>query len=937
ADLVGDYLFTDKDFVRRLFNEHRNIFEKIFDEIKYLLRIVTAGSKEARQIEKVKRAFEDVYRESGEVQKNTADEGVVSYSIGFSEENNTSETQQILSLINNSMEKISDKQVFNVAYDNGIENFSKKTDYVMKVFNEQENIAHNSVIGDVELSKSGAKSTIMHGFGREKLAAIKAIKPVIENGEVISKVTNYNNTDVDRYIVAAKGVINGEKAIVGVVVKSYPSKIGNSKFYLHEAEIIKTGSPVMTAPQLSVDTVSKSAFDSTVPQKAQSVNTSISENFENDTKNILPVKNSISNKKAIESGISNNTISASDTDIRYSDRDSFTYKEYNRLIYKKPIKVSKQDWVKVNSRRTQKYAHISDENVPVLDLIKLAEYNRINEACGYVIRNIDKYSFNIVSKRKIKSEFNGIYKEESKSNEKTYPQNDRNGNREGFDRRSSESPRYGGTIRENASEIRQSSESEYDNHFGYGASDSGRGIGLSTQGHLQAVDNDNETQQNNTDVNKRFSVSADENRSDITPETSSAYSDSFINREAYYDKLRSRQAFDVDLSQIEERYLDTYKKAAESGVLNDTKRTHELVDMIAKISADKGVRFDFVNNEKISKSGFAADDKIVNGYLDEKGNIVINIDSSKALESTVGHEITHILEGTELYAKLETAITEYAIQKGEYDNRLAALTELYKNVECADVSKELVADLVGDYLFDDSEFIRRLSTEHRNIFEKIFDEIKYMLRIVTAGSKEARQLEKVKKAFENAYRESGKVQKNTAADGGVKYSFAGYAEDGKGMYKSNFPKGTPKIAKAQRILSYIQDVWSKKPIKLNITDNEGNIIKTIDAQFDPTYENDTKIVTDASKLMGGNRHGSASEQRVTLDLADDYYQIASESKYNYSKSETGKNKPTHDGVREWHYFVNDIYFAEYDSNVYKPYTVSINVKEKPDGNFVYSF
>ncbi len=409
------------------------------------------------------------------------------------------------------------------------------------------------------------------------------------------------------------------------------------------------------------------------------------------------------------------------------------------------------------------------------------------------------------------------------------------------------------------------------------------------------------------------------------------------NPEAYYDKLRSRQAFDVDLSQIEERYLDTYKKAAESGVLNDTKRTHELVDMIAKISADKGVRFDFVNNEKISKSGFAADDKIVNGYLDEKGNIVINIDSSKALESTVGHEITHILEGTELYAKLETAITEYAIQKGEYDNRLAALTELYKNVEGADVSKELVADLVGDYLFNDSEFIRRLSTEHRNIFEKIFDEIKYMLRIVTAGSKEARQLEKIKKAFENAYRESGKVQKNTAADGGVKYSFAGYAEDGKGMYKSNFPKGTPKIAKAQRILSYIQDVWSKKPIKLNITDNEGNIIKTIDAQFDPTYENDTKIVTDASKLMGGNRHGSASEQRVTLDLADDYYQIASESKYNYSKSETGKNKPTHDGVREWHYFANDIYFAEYDSNVYKPYTVSINVKEKPDGNFVYSF
>ena len=172
----------------------------------------------------------------------------------------------------------------------------------------------------------------------------------------------------------------------------------------------------------------------------------------------------------------------------------------------------------------------------------------------------------------------------------------------------------------------------------------------------------------------------------------------------------------------------------------------------------------FNNGDSIQEFGYDNGD-INEVYKNAEGNVKLNditydnngnvIPLSKALESTVGHEITHILEGTELYAKLETAIIEYAIQKGEYDNRLAALTELYKNVEGADVGKELVADLVGDYLFNDSEFIRRLSTEHRNIFEKIFDEIKYMLRIVTAGSKEARQLEKVKKAFENAYRESG--------------------------------------------------------------------------------------------------------------------------------------------------------------------------------------
>ncbi len=171
----------------------------------------------------------------------------------------------------------------------------------------------------------------------------------------------------------------------------------------------------------------------------------------------------------------------------------------------------------------------------------------------------------------------------------------------------------------------------------------------------------------------------------------------------------------------------------------------------------------------------------------------------------------------------------------------------------------------------------------------------------------------------------------------VRNSFEGYAEDGKGKYRSNFPKGTPKKAKGERILHYIQDVWSKKPIPLNITDDAGNIIRTIQAQFDPQFDENDGVKSDASKLMGGNRHGTASEQRVTLDLADDYYQIASEANYNYSKNETGKTSVTHQDVREWHYFVNDIYFAEQGSENFESYTITINVKERNDGQFVYSF
>lgn len=161
-------------------------------------------------------------------------------------------------------------------------------------------------------------------------------------------------------------------------------------------------------------------------------------------------------------------------------------------------------------------------------------------------------------------------------------------------------------------------------------------------------------------------------------------------------------------------------------------------------------------------------------------------------------------------------------------------------------------------------------------------------------------------------------------------------KSGKPIYQSNFPKGTPKAAKAQRILSLIQNVWSKKPISLVVQNADGST-RTIEAKFDPTYIEEEGVQTDAKKLMGGNRHGSASEQRVTLDLADDYYEIAAESTYNYSKSEMGKTSPTHKGVKQWHYFINDILFQEYGEKETTPYRVTINVKERSDGEFVYSF
>ena len=256
--------------------------------------------------------------------------------------------------------------------------------------------------------------------------------------------------------------------------------------------------------------------------------------------------------------------------------------------------------------------------------------------------------------------------------------------------------------------------------------------------------------------------------------------------ESYNEKAKKSRTFEADLNKYDEKQQETVKKAIDSGILNDTKKTHEFVDMLAKLSAEKGVSFDFMNNEKLKESGFAIEGKTINGFVKD-GNIALNINSNKALNTVVGHEITHVLEGTALYSELQTAITEYAKSKGDYDSRFEAISKLYEGVENVNIENELTADLVGDYLFTDSNFINNLSTTKPNVFKRIYNEIKYLLKLATAGSNEARQLEKVKKAFDKAFKEaksnsttSSEVEVEENAD--VQYSLSeeGKAVDSKG-------------------------------------------------------------------------------------------------------------------------------------------------------------
>ena len=249
--------------------------------------------------------------------------------------------------------------------------------------------------------------------------------------------------------------------------------------------------------------------------------------------------------------------------------------------------------------------------------------------------------------------------------------------------------------------------------------------------------------------------------------------------ESYYERSRRGQAFKADVTKYDKKQQKTIQDAIDSGILNNTRKTHEFVDWVAKVAGDKGLSFQFTNNEQLRGTQFEikTDDgtaRTVNGF--KVGNVIgINTNSKKNVNVVAGHEITHVLEGSEFYQALQDSVFRYAVAKegqANFDKRLKAVEDLYKGVT-EDAKGELTADLVGEYLFTDRDFIKRLSTENRNLFQKVYDEIKYMWKLATAGSREKRELERVKKAFEDAYRDTGKdSNKSESMDTEVQHSLS---------------------------------------------------------------------------------------------------------------------------------------------------------------------
>ena len=124
---------------------------------------------------------------------------------------------------------------------------------VTEFFDGLGNEVYNPQLGDVMLTRRGAKSDIAHGIGRKKAAAFAAVPDILKNGRVIDYQVDWKGRNYDTAVVAAPITIAGEPYMAGVVLTRTNSE---NRFYVHEVLTEKGTAPFKTgeSPARGVDT-----------------------------------------------------------------------------------------------------------------------------------------------------------------------------------------------------------------------------------------------------------------------------------------------------------------------------------------------------------------------------------------------------------------------------------------------------------------------------------------------------------------------------------------------------------------------------------------------------------------------------------------------------------------------------------------------------------
>lgn len=169
-----------------------------------------------------------------------------------------------------------------------------------------------------------------------------------------------------------------------------------------------------------------------------------------------------------------------------SFRDELSAVKYNRLLMKKKIKVSRQEWAMIKTQRKTKYSSIPEENIPVVDFFSIGDYRNIDTAYIYCVRNSGADDFSVVMRKmvipdakKVSSEV--INNEDRINNAGTDSSVAREKGKRGSDRSDSEYIRNGRQLSEDDEGVVRYAQAQRDMPPGNGDADSRAAVSSSEE------------------------------------------------------------------------------------------------------------------------------------------------------------------------------------------------------------------------------------------------------------------------------------------------------------------------------------------------------------------------------------------------------------------------------------------------------------------------
>lgn len=178
-----------------------------------------------------------------------------------------------------------------------------------------------------------------------------------------------------------------------------------------------------------------------------------------------------------------------------------------------------------------------------------------------------------------------------------------------------------------------------------------------------------------------------------------------------------------------------YEKASQKGA-NNTREAHEIVKLGIKVAEELNTNVDFTNNQDIAEQLIRNKEKELNRKLNSKeiseleekaskingmkvgDNILLNLESNSSAKFVLGHEMKHFFEQNKQFNdELNEKLVEWAKAKGIHDQKMQETSEIYANIENANVLDEVTADYLGEF-FSSEENMRSFAKDDYTTFEK---------------------------------------------------------------------------------------------------------------------------------------------------------------------------------------------------------------------------